>query len=82
METIVGILSHPIIGGLILGPIIGFLLSYFFMPPSAGNNIGNQYVNVTHVVNNYQATNSVQRADGFIPVCLFVSLLAAGLQTA
>lgn len=79
METIVGILSHPIINGLILGPVIGLLLSYFFMPPSAGNNIGNQYVNVTHVVNNYHGTNSAQSTDAFIPVCLVVSLLVAGL---
>lgn len=79
MQAIIDFLSHPIINGLILGPIIGLILSYFFMPPSAGNNIGKQYVNVTHVVINYHGTNSAQSADAFIPACLAVSLLAASL---
>ncbi|MBB4408135.1 hypothetical protein [Agrobacterium radiobacter] len=79
LHTIIDILSHPIINGLILGPVIGLLLSYFFMPPGAGNSIGKQYVTVNHVVINYPGANNVQNSDAFIPACLFVSLLVAGL---
>ncbi len=79
MLSISDILSDPIINGLILGPLIGLLLSYFFMPPSAGNSIGKQYVTVNYVAINYHGTNRIQNTDSFIPAFLFVSVLAAGL---
>ncbi len=79
MQTIIDILSDPIINGLILGPLIGLLLSCFFMPPSAGNSIKKQYVTVNYVAISYHGTNRIQNADAFIPACFFVSVLAAGL---